>query len=224
MDITALYIGCYLLGSIPTAYIIGKLVRGVDIRGYGSGNVGGANLYEHVGKRWVAPLVIAEIVIKGGLPIVFSIYVLDIDRSSAFLIGVPLFTIAGNNWSAFLKLQGGRGITVAVGTMLVLSPILWLAFAVIAFGGWVVTKSSGLWVLIALVLLPVVAFLAEDNVNLVWYCLGMLGIIALKRLSSNWTPFPDDISRKRVLLNRLVRDRDVSDRTGWVRRIPEGSS
>ncbi|HCL26430.1 MAG: hypothetical protein FI717_01785 [SAR202 cluster bacterium] len=224
MDITALYIGCYLLGSIPTAYIIGKLVRGVDIRGYGSGNVGGANLYEHVGKRWVVPLVIAEIVIKGGLPIVFSIYVLDIDRSSAFLIGVPLLTIAGNNWSAFLKLQGGRGITVAVGTMLVLSPILWLAFAVIAFGGWVVTKSSGLWVLIALVLLPVVAFLAEDNVNLVWYCLGMLGIIALKRLSSNWTPFPDDISRKRVLLNRLVRDRDVSDRTGWVRRIPEGSS
>ena len=224
MDITALYIGCYLLGSIPTAYIIGKLVRGVDIRGYGSGNVGGANLYEHVGKRWVVPLVIAEIVIKGGLPIVFSIYVLDIDRSSAFLIGVPLLTIAGNNWSAFLKLQGGRGITVAVGTMLVLSPILWLAFAVIAFGGWVVTRSSGLWVLIALVLLPVVAFLAEDNVNLVWYCLGMLGIIALKRLSSNWTPFPDDISRKRVLLNRLVRDRDVSDRTGWVRRIPEGSS
>ena len=113
---------------------------------------------------------------------------------------------------------------MAVGTMLVLSPILWLAFAVIAFGGWVVTKSSGLWVLIALVLLPVVAFLAEDNVNLVWYCLGMLGIIALKRLSSNWPPFPDDISRKRVLLNRLVRDRDVSDRTGWVRRIPEGSS
>ncbi len=224
MDITALYIGCYLLGSIPTAYIIGKLVRGVDIRGYGSGNVGGANLYEHVGKRWVVPLVIAEIVIKGGLPIVFSIYVLDIDRSSAFLIGVPLLTIAGNNWSAFLKLQGGRGITVAVGTMLVLSPILWLAFAVIAFGGWVVTRSSGLWVLIALVLLPVVAFLAEDNVNLVWYCLGMLGIIALKRLSSNWPPFPDDISRKRVLLNRLVRDRDVSDRTGWVRRIPEGSS
>tara|TARA_B100001123_G_scaffold283428_2_gene315769 strand:- start:170 stop:844 length:675 start_codon:yes stop_codon:yes gene_type:complete len=224
MDITALYIGCYLLGSIPTAYIIGKLVRGVDIRGYGSGNVGGANLYEHVGKRWVVPLVIAEIVFKGGLPIVFSIYVLDIDRSSAFLIGVPLLTIAGNNWSAFLKLQGGRGITVAVGTMLVLSPILWLAFAVIAFGGWVVTRSSGLWVLIALVLLPVVAFLAEDNVNLVWYCLGMLGIIALKRLSSNWPPFPDDISRKRVLLNRLVRDRDVSDRTGWVRRIPEGSS
>ena len=52
----------------------------------------------------------------------------------------------------------------------------------------------------------------------------LLGIVILKRLSANWTPFPEDVSRKRVLFNRLVRDRDVSDRTRWVRRIPEGSS
>ena len=51
MDIILLYIGAYLLGSIPTAYLIGRIVRGVDIRGYGSGNVGSANLYEHVGKN-----------------------------------------------------------------------------------------------------------------------------------------------------------------------------
>ena len=234
IDITALYIGSYLLGSIPTAYIIGRLVRGVDIRGYGSGNVGGANLYEHVGKRWVVPLVVAEVLLKGVLPILVGIYILNIDRSSAFLIGAPLLTIAGNNWSAFLKLQGGRGITVAVGTMLVLSPLLLVVFAVIAVGGWVITKSSGLWVLISLALLPLWAYLfqdhldwyylLQDNLNLVWYYLGMLGIVALKRLSANWTPFPEDISRKKVLLNRLVRDRDVSDRTGWVRRAPEGSS
>ncbi|MCI0863345.1 MAG: hypothetical protein J4N69_03815, partial [Chloroflexi bacterium] len=63
----------------------------------------------------------------------------------------------------------------------------------------------------------------QDNMNLVWYCFGLLGIVVLKRLSANWTPFPGGVSRKRVLFNRLVRDRDVSDRTGWVRRIPEGS-
>jgi len=224
IDITALYIGSYLLGSIPTAYIIGRLVKGVDIRGYGSGNVGGANLYEHVGKRWVVPLVAAEVLLKGALPILVGLYILNIDRSSAFLIGPPLLTIAGNNWSAFLKLQGGRGITVAVGTMLALSPLLLVVFAVIAVGGWVITKSSGLWVLISLALLPLWAYLQQDNLNLVWYYLGMLGIVALKRLSANWTPFPEDVSRKKVLLNRLVRDRDLSDRTGWVRRVPEGSS
>ncbi len=224
MDIAALYIGAYLLGSIPTAYLIGRLVRGVDIRGYGSGNVGSANLWEHVGKRWVYPVAMAEIFIKGALPIWVALYVLDIDRSSALLIGPPLLAIAGNNWSIFLKLQGGRGIAVAGGTLVALSPILAIAVAAISILGWKITKSSGLWVLISLMTLPLIAYLAHDNLNLVWYCFGLLGIVALKRLSANWTPFPADVSRKKVLFNRLFRDRDVSDRTGWVRRIPEGSS
>jgi len=224
MDIAALYIGSYLLGSIPTAYIIGRLVRGVDIRSYGSGNVGSANLYEHVGKRWVFPLAAIEVLVKGALPIWAGLYFLDISRSSALLIGPPLLAIAGNNWSPFLKLQGGRGIAVTVGTLLALSPVLLFAFAVIAVGGWRFTKSSGIWVLLSLAVLPLWAYLTYDNLNLVWYCLGLLGIVILKRLSANWTPFPEDVSRKRVLFNRLVRDRDVSDRTRWVRRIPEGSS
>ena len=224
IEISALYIGSYLLGSIPTAYIIGRLVRGVDIRGYGSGNVGSANLYEHVGKRWVVPLVAVEVLLKGAVPIWVAVYVLDISRSSAFLIGPPLLAITGNNWSAFLKLQGGRGVAVAAGTLLALSPVLLVVCAVIATGGWRITRSSGLWVLISLTLLPLWAYLVHDNLNLVWYCLGLLGIVVLKRLSANWTPFPEGVPRKKVLFNRLVRDRDVSDRTGWVRRIPEGSS
>ena len=224
MDITALYIGSYLLGSVPTAYLIGRLVKGVDIRGYGSGNVGSANLYEHVGKRWVVPLVAVEMLVKGALPILTGLYVLNIDRTSAYLIGPPLLVITGNNWSVFLKLQGGRGIAVAGGAMLVLSPVLLIATFAIAVGGWKATKSSALWVLISLTLLPLWAYLLHDNLNLVWYCLGLLGIVVLKRLSSNWTPFPEGVPRKRVLFNRLVRDRDLSDRTRWVRRIPEGSS
>ena len=224
MDIAALYIGSFLLASIPTAYLIGRIVRGVDIRGYGSGNVGSANLYEHVGKKWVYPVAGVEIFIKGAAPIWVALYVLDIDRTSAFLIGPSLLAVAGNNWSVFLKLQGGRGIAVAGGALVALSPFLAIMCAVVAIGGWKITKSSGLWVLISLVLLPLWSYMVHDHLNLVWYCLGLLGIVILKRLSANWMPFPEDLSRKRVLFNRLVRDRDVSDRNGWVRRIPEGSS
>ena len=223
MDIVALYIGAYLLGSIPTAYLIGRLVKGVDIRGYGSGNVGSANLYEHVGKEWVYPVAVVAIFVKGTVPIWVALFVLDIDRSSAYMIGPPLLTLAGNNWSVFLKLQGGRGIAVAGGTLLALTPLLAVACAVISIGGWKLTKNSGLWVLISLTLLPVLAYLLHDNLNLVWYTFGILGLVVLKRLSSNWTPFPEDVSRKKVLFNRLLQDRDVSDRTDWVRRIPKGS-
>ena len=102
MEIVLLYIGAYLLGSIPTAYLIGRIVRGVDIRGYGSGNVGSANLYEHVGKKWVYPVATVEVLIKGALPILVAIHVLDISRSSAYMVAPGLLAIAGNNWSIFL--------------------------------------------------------------------------------------------------------------------------
>ena len=179
MDIVALYIGSYLLGSIPTAYLIGRMVKGVDIRSYGSGNVGSANLYEHVGKRWVYPVAAVEVFVKGALPIVVALYVLDIDRSSAYMIGPGLLTLAGNNWSVFLKLQGGRGIAVTGGTLLALMPVLAVVCAVISVGGWKLTKSSGLWVLVSLILLPLWAYLLHDNLNLVWFSFGLLGIVAL---------------------------------------------
>ena len=142
MDIVLLYIGAYLLGSIPTAYLIGRIVRGVDIRGYGSGNVGSANLYEHVGKKWVYPVATFEVLVKGALPILVAVHVLEISRSSAHLIGPGLLAISGNNWSIFLKLQGGRGIAVTGGTLLALTPILAIVCAVISIGGWKIGKSS----------------------------------------------------------------------------------
>ena len=150
-----------------------------------------------------------------------GLFVLDLDRSSALLIGAPLLGIVGNNWSPFLRFQGGRGITVTGGALLALSPLLMVAVGVIAIGGWLATKSSGPWVLVSLTLLPLWAFLAHDHLPLVWYCMALLGIIALKRLSSNWSPFPDGISRKKVLFNRLLRDRDVADRNQWVTRAPD---
>ena len=201
MDIVLLYIGAYLLGSIPTAYLIGRIVRGVDIRGYGSGNVGSANLYEHVGKKWVYRVATVEVLVKGALPILVAVHALEISRSSAHLIGPGLLAIFGNNWSIFLKLQGGRGIAVTGGTLLVLTPILAVVCAVISIGGWKIGKSSGLWVLISLILLPLWSYLLhgnllDQNLNIVWYSLGLLSIVILKRLSANWTPFPGGVSRK----------------------------
>lgn len=220
MEIAVLYIASYIVGSVPTAYLIGRLVRGIDLRGVGSGNIGGANVYEHVGKRWVVPLAIIDAFVKGAAPVWAGLFILDLDRSSLPLIGIPLLAIVGNNWSPFLRFQGGRGITITGGALLALSPLLMCAVGVVAIGGWIATKSSGLWVLVSLTLLPLWAFLSNDHLSLVWYCLALLGIVVMKRLSANWSPFPQDIPRRKVLLNRLVRDRDVADRNQWVTRMP----
>ena len=226
MEIAALYIAAYLVGSIPTAYIIGKLARGIDIRNYGSGNVGGGNVIQHVGKKWFIPQLVSDAVVKGAGVIWVSVYVVGIDWNSPLLIAPPLLALTGNNWSPFLKFQGGRGLGVAVGTLLALSPPILGVALVMYFGGYLLTKAAGVWALATLLSLPVLFFLfpaglkLADGLTMVWYTLGVLGVVVLKRLSSNWTPLPGDIPRRKVFLNRLVKDRDVDDRSQWVERIP----
>jgi glycerol-3-phosphate acyltransferase PlsY len=222
MEIAALYLLAYLFGAFPTAYLIGKLVRGVDIRGYGSGNVGGANVYYHVSKRWAVSLTVFEILFKGALPVWFGLYLFGLERSSALLVVVPALAVAGHNWSVFLKFQGGRGVAVGTGTLLALSPPLFAAFMAIGLGGWALTRSSGVWVLFSLTLLPVWAVLVGDPAMISFYCVGLLALIVLKRLLSNWAPLPEDLPKGKVLFNRLVRDRDVDDQAEWVHRVPHG--
>ena len=226
MEIAALYLGAFLLGSIPTAYILGKLVKGIDIRQYGSGNAGASNVIQHVGKKWIVPQMLSDALVKGAGTIWFSVYVVGIDWNSPLAIGPPLLVMVGNNWSPFLKMQGGRGLAVAVGTFLVFSPAILGVVLVIYFGGYLLARRAGMWALVALLSLPVLSFFVPDGLKMVdgltivWYSLGLLGVIVLKRLSSNWSPLPSDLPRRKVFFNRLVWDRDVDDRAQWVERIP----
>lgn len=224
IDLIGLYIYAYLIGSVPTAYIIGRVVKGVDIRKTGSGNVGASNLYQTAGKRWLAPLGVFELFIKGGSSILIGQYLMDLDPSSMALFVAPLLTVAGNNWSVFLRFQGGRGVAVVFGTLLALSPLLVAAFAAVALAGWAVTKSAGVWVLIALALLPLWSTISGGPAALTVYCACLVALIVLKRLLSNNTGFPEGISRKKVLFNRLFLDRDVDDRADWVKRIEDRTS
>lgn len=223
MEIAGLYLYAYLVGAVPTAYLIGRLAKGVDIRNFGSGNVGGSNVWNHVGKGWVVPLGLFEVLVKGASPIWIGDHLLGLERSSALLVVAPLLAVAGHNWSVYLKFQGGRGIAVAGGTLLALALPLLGAFILVALSGWAATRSSGFWVLISLALLPVWAVLVGDPPVISWYCGGLVALVVAKRLLSNWTPLPANLPRKKVLLNRLFRDRDVDDRDEWVRRVPHGT-
>ena len=221
MELAGLYIYAYLVGAMPTAYIIGRLVKGIDIRQYGSGNVGGTNVFYNVGKAWAVPLGLFELFVKGGSPIWIGMFALDMERSSPALIGAPLIAIAGHNWSVFLKFTGGRGLTVASGALFALARWELLAFAAVGICGWLIFRSSGVWSYIALLLLPLWSFLVfGEPLAITWFCIGILVLVTAKRLTSNWTPLPEGAPKKVVLFNRLLKDRDVSRREEWLDRGP----
>ncbi len=227
IDIAFLYIYSYLLGAIPTAYIIARLVKGIDIRKYGSGTVGGTNLWYHVGKKWVVPLGFFEILGKGASPLWVGHYVLDLDRSSFWLMGAGLVAIAAHNWSVFLGFKGGRGIAVVIGVLFGLGP--WdpaigswefVLFVGVALAGWLRFRASAVWVLISLALLPVWATLLGEPLAIRLLMVGILVLVIAKRLEANFHPVPPGLSKRRLFLNRLLLDRDVSSHQEWVLRMP----
>ncbi len=223
MEIAGLYLYAYLVGSVPTAYLLGRLAKGIDIRSYGSGNVGGTNLAHQAGRLWLLPLGCFDILVKGASPVLIAQYALGWESDSLVLLGAPILSIIGHNWSVFIRFQGGRGIAVVCGILLAISPLLIGAFLVLFSAGWLATRSAGVWVLVSLLALPLWGILMGQPAAVTWLCVVMLGLVLLKRLLSNGTPMPQDISRRRVLFNRAFRDRDVDDRSTWVDRLPSTS-
>ena len=115
-------LGAYLLGSVPTAYILVRLVRGIDIRQVGSRNVGALNAYQQVG-AWAGILVLLIDAGKGAL-VVLSPFWAGAPEWAVFLT-TPLL-VAGHNWPAFLGFRGGKGAAAIFGISLAVVPLLTL--------------------------------------------------------------------------------------------------
>ncbi|MCK9595214.1 MAG: glycerol-3-phosphate 1-O-acyltransferase PlsY [Candidatus Omnitrophica bacterium] len=110
----------YLIGSIPTAYIFGRLLKGIDIRKFGSGNVGATNALRILGKR--AGIVVLSLdVLKGLLPVVLlGNFILQrtLFNPQVILIILGIACITGHNWPIFLNFKGGKGIATSLGVLL----------------------------------------------------------------------------------------------------------
>ena len=122
-------IGAYLLGSIPTAYIIGKFRKGTDIREVGSKNMGAMNVIYNVGFWWGA-LVLAIDIGKGVIAM-FIAKVLNIPELAYYATGVVV--ILGHNFPVFLKFRGGKGGATAVGVLSYVDVSFWISCGVRCF-------------------------------------------------------------------------------------------
>jgi acyl phosphate:glycerol-3-phosphate acyltransferase len=122
----------YLLGSIPAAYIAGKITRGIDLRQHGSGNLGATNAYRVLGAR-IAVVVFVVDVAKGLLPVLLLPQWLATDRPASWAIAYGAAAVLGHARPVFLGFRsGGKGVATSTGVFLALA---WLP-TVLSFGLW----------------------------------------------------------------------------------------
>ncbi len=115
----AIIIG-YLLGSIPSAYIATRLVKGKDIRQLGGGNVGGLNVFREVGP-WPALAAGITDVGKGAAAVAIAYWLLAVPPLFVLLAG--LAAVIGHNWMVFLKFSGGKGMGSTIGALAGVMPL-----------------------------------------------------------------------------------------------------
>jgi glycerol-3-phosphate acyltransferase PlsY len=212
LQVVLLTIGGYLLGSVPTSYIAGRLLRGIDIRDYGSGTVSGSNVWHSVARWAVVPVGIFD-VLKGFTPVAIA-WALGF---SPLLVGiVGLAAIAGHNWPIFLNFSGGRGVATMMGVLVVLAPWELLVFIAVWLLCIAVLRNVPLGVIIGASAMPVASFSLGEPPELTLCLLALLLLLVIKRLTANRGALIGDW--RRVMLCRLLLDRDIPDREAWIHR------
>ena len=138
LELVGALVGSYFCGAIPTSFLAGKLVRGIDLREHGSKNLGATNVYRVLGAKVAAPVGLFD-VFKGAAPVLFIAPALGPDWASwPLLCGIA--AILGHVFSVFVGFKGGKGVATAGGVVIALAP--WSIL--IALGLWAaVTFSTG---------------------------------------------------------------------------------
>lgn len=206
-------VGAYVLGSVPTSYIAGRLLKGVDIRDYGSGTVSGSNVFHTVARWAVVPVGILD-VSKGLAPVAVAALVLHFPIWSQGAVG--LAAIAGHNWSIFLRFSGGRGLSTMIGALAIIAPWELAIFVVLWVLILAILKNSPLGALAGAVTLPLSSLALREPWQLTVCLVGVLLLLVAKRLLAELST-PGG-GWKQVLVCRLLLDRDVADRAAWVHR------
>lgn len=171
----------YLMGSIPTGFILARITGKTDIRKAGSGNVGATNVYRTSGKlAGIATLVID--IAKGALAVglvgpYFRKWGVPIGLQNQQVL-LALAAVSGHNWTPFLNFRGGKGIATSAGALLVLCPGILSIILLIWVGVFSATKIVSIASLAASVSFPIVAaFFGNISITLLSIILCIISVI-----------------------------------------------
>ncbi len=218
IELVLLILTAYLLGSTPVAYRAARWSRGIDIRKYGSGNVGASNLWKLTSKRLAITVSVFDL--AKGMLMVWAAQRLGLGITGQVMVG--LAAIAGHNWPVFLRFSGGRGVLTTMGVVLILpminDSVPWglIVGLAIATVGWFILHDSSLGVGSAAAALPLVSWASGEQPPITLGFLAMFLIVVIRRLTAPRSPFTASVPRGQLLINRLLFDRDIKDREAWI--------
>ena len=182
----------YLLGSIPTAYIVSRIRKGIDIRNVGSGNMGAANVIRQIGAH--EGVFVGLIDVAKGAGAILIAQALNI--SDLWVFGTGFAALVGHNFPVFAGFKGGRGSATIIGIFFVLAPeTILVTLAVVAIPFFTTRKFMAA-IFIGFGLLPLFVWLFEGSLMLLRYVL----VIDLFMLVRN---LPDI---KQVLAKGIMKD------------------
>lgn len=183
----------YLIGSIPTAYIFAKALKGVDIRKFGSGNVGATNALRLLGKKAGIAVLFLDI-LKGFIAVVILSSILSFKvtniSNQMFLILLGIGSICGHNWTIFLNFKGGKGIATTFGVLIGLAfkipslRIIMLLVVLTWFIAFIISRIVSLASIAAALTLPVYMVLLKQS-NLLFFSSILVSIFAVIRHKTN---------------------------------------
>lgn len=165
----------YLLGSIPTGYLIVKKLKGIDIRQTGSGSTGATNVKRIMGTKWFFTVMLLD-ALKGALAVWIAVNYFDfiVCRGLSPVLAATA-AIVGHSKSIFLGFTGGKSVATGVGTILALCWPVGLLIAAIWGTITFLSKYVSLGSVIAISMAPVLMTLFDQNVY--YICFAALGAI-----------------------------------------------
>lgn len=133
----------YLFGSFPSGFLLVRLLKGIDIRTVGSGNIGATNVGRCVGRFWAVVVSVADM-LKGGLAVLLARALATPGADISWLLaGVGVASVLGHNFPIWLGFRGGKGVSTTYGMLYFLAPPV-SCYTVLA-GGAVWFLLLGIW-------------------------------------------------------------------------------
>lgn len=207
--IAAIVIG-YLLGSLPSAYIVARVVTGKDICQMGGGNIGGLNTFRQVG---VLPAIIVAVadIGKGAASVLVAYYWLGLtDLTQPWVLLSGLAAVVGHDWMVWLKFSGGRGMGATIGVLAAAMPLYGYWPGILIFIGIVViplviTHNVAFSMGIGLLATPVIAWLGiKSGLFVAWSVVTGL-VIGLKFLPTARRAWTSSKNKRDFIFDRPSR-------------------